>query len=175
MGRSRDCGDLITDLAAAANKTTEMSLAPFMLSPLEYGILDSCGREEANTVTELSRATSLDCSSVSRLVTKLVDRRLIGRQRLSKDRRTLRLSLTEEGRSLAQRLTERLNARQTLLMNGLSSEERSAFTSTAHKIILNLEHPMAPWPASGEEDETSLPRDFPGEDPGWEGLKYKRH
>ncbi len=162
MGRSQDFGHLITDLAAVADKTTEMSLAPFMLSPLEYGILDICSRGEANTVTELSRVTSLDCSSVSRVVSRLVDRRLIGRQRLSKDRRTLRLRLTEEGRALAQRLTERLKARQTLLMNGLSDEERSAFTSMAHKIISNLKDPMVSFPVSDEEAEGPLTYGFPG-------------
>lgn len=147
IDQSRDFGHLITDLAAASDRTTEMSLASFMLSPLEYRIMDSCGKGEANTVTELSRITALDCSTVSRLVSKLVTRKLISRQRLTRDRRTLRLSLTEEGRSLAQRLSERLNARQTLLLEGLSDEERSAFTSMAHKIISNLKDPVAPVPA----------------------------
>ena len=150
-----DIGHLITGLTAATARVTELSLAPYMLSPLEYRILDRCHRGEANTVTELSRLFPVDASVMSRLVSKLVDRNLVGRQRLSSDRRTVRLSLTEEGRFLAQRLGECMKTSQALLINGLSNEERTAFKTTAQKILANLEDGVAPSSAQGERDDSA--------------------
>ncbi len=96
-------------------------------------------RGEANTVTELARAFPVDASVMSREVSKLVDRGLISRKRRSLDRRTGRLSLTMDGRSLVQQLAEELSERQGLLMKGVSDDERAAFTATAHMILANLE------------------------------------
>ncbi len=150
-----DIGHLITGLTAANARVTELSLAPYMLSPLEYRILDRCHRGKASTVTELSRLFPVDASVMSRLVSKLVDRKLIGRQRLSRDRRTVRLSLTEEGRHLAQRLGECMKTSQALLMNGVSDDERTAFKSTAHKILANLEDGITPSSPQGERDDVA--------------------
>ena len=131
--------NVITDLTAAAVRATEVSLAPFMLSPLEYGILGKCVRGEANTVTELSLAFPVGTPAISRMVTRLVDRKLIDRQRLSSDRRTIRLMPTEQGIDLAHRLSERLEFDRDILMNALTDEERAAFTATARKITAAFE------------------------------------
>ncbi len=136
--RHEDFGNVMTGLSAAAARATEVSLAPFMLSPLEYRVLERCHRGEANTVTELARIFPVDASTMSRMVNKLVDRGLIRRRRLSKDRRTVLLKLTAEGNSVVDRLAECMRASQVALMDGISDEERHAFTATANKIIANL-------------------------------------
>ena len=132
-------GDLITGLTTAAARAADLSLAPYMLSPLEYGVLDYCHRGKANTVTELSRVFHVHASVMSRLVSKLVDRKLIHRQRLSSDRRTVRLSLTKDGRVLARTLAEELRGSQDLLMRGINGDEWTAFYTAAHKVLANLE------------------------------------
>ena len=169
-----DIGHLITSLNSAAAKSAELSLAPYMLSPLEYRILDRCHRGEANTVTELSRVFPVDASVMSRLVSKLVERKLIGRQRLSSDRRTVRLSLTEEGRFLAQRLAECIKTSQALLMNGVSDDERTAFKATAYKILANLEDRPGSPSAQPERDDAARPGVFHYTAPEAKGLKNGR-
>lgn len=130
--------DLITGLMVATAKATELSIAPFRISPLEYRILDKCHKGDANTVTELARIFPVYSPTISRRVSKLVDRGLIRRRRLSSDRRTVRLSLTEEGRVLVQTLSERLKSIQVVLMNEISNDEWESFTATAHKIMASL-------------------------------------
>ena len=169
-----DIVHLITGLTAAAARAAELSLAPFMLSPLEYKILDRCHRGEANTVTELSRVFPVDASVMSRLVSKLVDRKLIGRQRLSSDRRTVRLSLTEEGRFLAQRLDECMKTNYALLMNGVSDDEWTAFKAAAYKIMTNMEDGIAPSLAKNKRDDAVRPGGFRYTAPEVKGLKNGR-
>jgi DNA-binding MarR family transcriptional regulator len=137
--RPADLGRLITRLTATVAQASRVSLVPHDLSPLEYDILDRCHRGEANTVTELARALPGDASVVSRHVSKLVDRGLISRTRLSSDRRTVRLHLTADGRSLARALAAELQERQGLLMQGVSDAERRALARVVSKIHANSE------------------------------------
>ena len=146
-----DVGHLVTSLTAAAGEASVPSLVPCELSPLEYEILDRCHRNEANTVTELAHALPVDASVMSRQVSKLVDKGLLSRQRLSSDRRTIRLRPTPNGRSLARSLAEESRARQRLLMQGVSDDERAAFRATAHKILANLEELASRPPRRGRE------------------------
>lgn len=134
-----DIGDLITGLTAAAARARDLSLASSMLSPLEYGILDYCHRGKANTVTELSRVFHVHVSVMSRLVSKLADRKLIHRQRLPSDRRTVRLSLTNDGQALLRTLAEELRESNDLLVRGINGDEWAAFYAAAHKVLANLE------------------------------------
>ena len=56
----------------------------------------------------MAQALPLARSSISRTVTKLVDRGLIQRRRLLSDRRVVILTLTEEGMTLTQDLHRRV-------------------------------------------------------------------
>ncbi len=91
-----DLGRLLTSLTAATAEGSLVNLAPHSLSAPEYGILDRCSRGEAQTVTELASLLPGDASMMSRHVSKLVDRGLMGRTRLLEDRRTVRLRLTAD-------------------------------------------------------------------------------
>lgn len=131
--------DLIASLTAAVADASLSILVRHRLSLLEYGILDRCRRGEAHSVTKLAEVFPVDTSAMSRQVSKLVDRGLLRRRRLPSDRRTVRLSLTEKGRSLALVLAEELRARRSLLMKGISDDERAVFMAAAHKMLANLE------------------------------------
>ena len=153
---TEDIGHLMTSLTAAVARATELTLEPFMLSTLDYGIIDRCHREEANTATELARVFPVDVSVISRRVNDLVGRGLLSRRRLSGDRRRIRLSLTEEGRSVERTLAERVRESRTTLMNRISGDEWAAFIATSHKIMANLEAATAPSPARRESPTRRL-------------------
>ena len=55
------------------------------------------------------------------------------------DRRRVRLSLTEEGRSMTLRMAEQLRARESLMLNGIGEDERRMFVSVAERMMANVE------------------------------------
>ena len=59
------------------------------------------------TATELAQMLSADASSISRVVSKLVERGLLSRRRPREDRRKVLLKLTEEGVALGLELHEK--------------------------------------------------------------------
>ena len=76
-------------------------------------------------------------SSISRVVTKLVDRGLIQRRRLLGDRRVVILTLTEEGMTLTQDLHKRVQAYDARLCEGVSEGEMAAFVAVSAKVMTN--------------------------------------
>jgi DNA-binding MarR family transcriptional regulator len=83
---------------------------------------------EAMSQHELARRLGLEKSTVSRLVTGLVDRGWLSRTRNPDNRRLYRLQLTHDGQAAARQIGTQLRARHTELLNGLTAAERHGLT-----------------------------------------------
>ena len=76
-------------------------------------------------------ATSLDVtpSTASRMIERLVRKRLVGRTRTKEDRRTLRVYLTRAGRDAVGAVTDRRRAEVARILAAMPTDNRAAFTS----------------------------------------------
>ncbi len=113
--------------------------APFGLNHVEFSLLNACIQRNECTATELASVLPVDASRISRVVNTLVDMGMLRRRRLRSDRRTVMLSLTEEGSELAQRLHERMREYYAKLVDGVSTEELRVLESTTTKILANYD------------------------------------
>ena len=87
---------------------------------------------------ELADLTSIEVSTLSR-VSKAVQRDgLIRRKRTREDQRTVRVSLTEKGRELAQKIIPAAVKSQEEMFVGLSSQDVEQLISLLHKVVENL-------------------------------------
>jgi MarR family transcriptional regulator, lower aerobic nicotinate degradation pathway regulator len=93
-------------------------------------------RDREPIMNSLSRHLGLDKSSVSGLVDRAQRRGLVTRVPSETDRRALRVSITAQGRALADQVaaefTERVEGRDT----ALHPNERQAFTVLASRMII---------------------------------------
>ena len=96
-----------------------------------------CYQGEANTLTGLARVIPVDAAAISRQVDKLVAKGLVRRRRLSRDRRTVRLELTEAGRTLAPELAKCVHANNARFLTGISADEQAALIATIEKMLTN--------------------------------------
>jgi DNA-binding MarR family transcriptional regulator len=96
------------------------------------------------TMNELSKAVNLDISTMTRMVDQLVEKGLVERQTDAKDRRVVRVGLTEAGRKLHKKLEDALQSFYTNALNKFPKEEQII-------IIKNLQHIYADVSASLEE------------------------
>ena len=83
------------------------------LLPCHGDILHVLTEQETATVMELSRLTHRSKSTVSALVTKLVDLGYVARERSAEDSRVINLRLTEKGRAfipVSERISSELDA-----------------------------------------------------------------
>ena len=132
-------GYWVGSLASAFRKGLERRLTPFEVTPAQWAILELCYRGEANTPSGLSRLIPVDTAAISRQLDKLHEKGLIHRRRSARDRRSITVRLTEEGRALVPRLAPCVHANNEKLLSGVSDEERTALISTIQTVLINAQ------------------------------------
>ncbi len=130
-------GYWIGSLASAFRKGLEHELAPFDVTPTQWAILEMCYRGEANTVSGLARVIPVDAAAISRQLDKLGANGLIHRRRSTRDRRSITVRLTQEGRELAVKLAPCERANNTKFTDGITDEELTALINTIRKMLTN--------------------------------------
>lgn len=97
--------------------------ARFGLSAAEWRVMAAIAAAVTPTQADVGALTAMDKMTISRAVVGLAHRRLIDRTRHDGDRRTLRLSLTEEGQRVHDHVAPRALAVEARLLAALSAEE----------------------------------------------------
>lgn len=91
--------------------------------------------------SELADAFCVGKSSITAIVTRLVDKRLISRIPDEKDRRVTYLSVTEEGKRLSDEVEERIQELLYGYMGQFDGKEALAFIETFEKLAKVLTEP----------------------------------
>ena len=92
-------------------------------------------RDREPTMQELGRFLGLDKSSISGLVDRAERRGLVRRIPSVEDRRAVRVSLTEDGRTLGGRVALAFGARIDAYVVGLPTAEREELTRLATRVV----------------------------------------
>lgn len=103
--------------------------------------------KKALTVNELAEATLTHQSSVSVVVSKLVGRKLIERTQDKIDSRSVRLSITAEGKYLLSKSPSSVQERLTQALSKMTSRERKGLVEGLQALIEK---------AGMQEDEASM-------------------
>ncbi len=131
----RELGYLVGTLASAMRIGLDRELASFNISSGQWAILDACHEGEADTLTSLSRVIPLDSASISRHVERLVRLGLLHRSRSTRDRRRVRLSLTDAGNRLMPELAQRVQANNAKFLAGIAEHEQEAMMRTMQRML----------------------------------------
>lgn len=123
--------------AAVARQVANDLMAAYDLSSTEYSLLKFCMEHGECTATQLAGALPVDASRISRIVNRLVERKLLRRRRPREDRRTVMLTLTEDAKELTSRVMESERIFDVTLTDGISDEEKEVFISVAMKVLAN--------------------------------------
>ncbi len=99
------------------------------ISGAQLFVLQALAEEPASSLNDLADRTLTDQSSVSVVVKRLAERKLVARRPSAVDGRRVELSLTAAGRRLLARCPEPTQARLVLALRRLSAAELSGLTS----------------------------------------------
>jgi DNA-binding MarR family transcriptional regulator len=104
------------------------------LPQVEWRIIALLGNMPAMGLTELAHRAGLDKSQICRGVNNLVRRELLDRSSDLGDNRAIRLSLTERGGAMFERLLGAAQERNSFLLGDLHAKERAAFLALLDRI-----------------------------------------
>jgi DNA-binding MarR family transcriptional regulator len=95
----------------------------FGVSLHQWRILASLCRQAPQNITELAAHTSIEVSTLSRIVAALVADGMLARLRSGDDARAVSLTLTDEGREAAGRIIPVAALYERIALSGMSAEE----------------------------------------------------
>jgi DNA-binding MarR family transcriptional regulator len=105
------------------------------LSSAQLFVLSELGKTPAISLGELAERTHTDQSSVSVVVTRLVDAGLVQRDRAGEDARRLELSLTRAGRAALQKAPAVMQERILQAVERLPAAEQKRFADTFTRLL----------------------------------------
>ena len=131
-------GDL-TRLVKVMYQGIEARLSPVGLAVGEFSVLAACYSNESITISDLAEHVPLDVGRISRLVSSLEDRELIRKVRPKRDRRVVRVEMTDEGRALALKCMGQASEHYATVMSRVSEEELTDLIDFIETMIANAE------------------------------------
>ncbi len=126
-----ECARLILETFPHAMRTLahDMRDVPHGLGTVpQYRILAYLHHHGQDTMGGLAERHSVTMPTMTKIVAGLVDKGLVQREADPRDRRVVRLRLTETGDSLFMDLRARMEARLASLMAAMDDEERAALS-----------------------------------------------
>jgi DNA-binding MarR family transcriptional regulator len=109
----------------------------------EYDVLAALRRSGPRyqlTPTELYRSVLVTSATMTERLDRLQRRGLITRRPAARDRRSIQVELTDDGRALIDHAHTGLLAAEASLLDGLPPEDRTALAALLAKLAASLEH-----------------------------------
>lgn len=116
----------------------------FNLTPVQYGLMTALLQHSGSDQRTLGVEVGIDRTNVADVLERLQDRGLVRRARSEKDRRSVNVFITDEGRSLVDQMYASMIRAQERLLAPLDPEYRSAFIAMLAQLVEgNNEHSRA--------------------------------
>lgn len=110
----------------------------FGLSLHQWRVLACLSHQAPQSITELAAHTSIEVSTLSRMVSSLFDGGLLARVRSDDDARSVRLHLTDEGRELADHIIPVASLYERIALSGMSEDEVVSLKALLAKVYNNV-------------------------------------
>lgn len=104
-----------------------------------YRVLAALSEGGDQRLTDLNAMTSVEMTTLSRLVATMERRRLVLRRRPKDNLRTVQISLTSAGRNLAERLLPRASHYEQTALRNLGAMESETLKATLVSVYRNLD------------------------------------
>jgi DNA-binding MarR family transcriptional regulator len=137
-----DLGDylpyLINRIGAAFVGRYEQELAPHGISIAMWRVLAALSTNGNQRQIDVSEHTSIDVSTISRLITRLVTLELVTRTRSDTNNREVSVELTPKGRALVNRLIPRARELEAEAVAGIPATELAITRETLRRMYDNM-------------------------------------
>ncbi len=130
-------GYLLKHAQLALHRTLDAKMAELDLTALQWAPLLLLATGNGKTAAELSRASGVETSTMTRMLDRLETKELIIRRRCKNDRRIIYLDLTDAGRLIAAKIPYILAESFNYHLRGFTADELDTLKSLLRRIRAN--------------------------------------
>jgi MarR family transcriptional regulator, organic hydroperoxide resistance regulator len=131
-------GYLIAKVGVRTWELFSRELAPYGCTIPMYRVLAGLWEKGDQQLGELSTMTTIELSTLSRLVSSMKRKGLVSRVRVESDERSVRLNLTAKGRALCEELMALAARSEAAYMRSLGEDEVVALKRSLNTVFTNL-------------------------------------
>jgi DNA-binding MarR family transcriptional regulator len=124
--------------SAVAERFTAETLVDHDLSIAMWRVMVVLSAKGEQRLIDLSGMTAVDVSTLSRLVTRLVRRGLVTRNRSKTSSREVVIDLSAKGRALVERLIPHGHAIEATMIAGIAPQDEAAAKRVLRQVYRNL-------------------------------------
>ena len=135
----RAIGDLLRTVRTDLLSSLDRELAEHRISGAQHAILAALAEDGIDSAANLCRAMSYDPGAMTRMLDRLERKGLVHRARCRKDRRVVRLELTDEGQRLCRDIPYNLSRVLNSMLRGFTAEEVEIFKGLTRRMLANAE------------------------------------
>lgn len=143
MERQREGGFLIAKIHQLAGRIFARKLKKYRIdeiNPAQGRILFALWQNDAISIQELAKKTSLGKSTLTSMLDRLEEAGHVTRVPSGEDRRKILIKLTDKNRALRDEYAQVSNEMTELFYAGFSGMEITQFEKNLRRILNNLEH-----------------------------------
>ena len=132
----RCVGPLINRVRLALLEALDRAFSPLNVTAAQYAILATLA-SGADSASQICRGISYDAGAMTRMIDRLEQRGLLQRVRVGDDRRTVKLELTEEGKTLYPKMRASAMAVVNDLLRGFTKAEAQQLEGFLKRMLEN--------------------------------------
>jgi DNA-binding MarR family transcriptional regulator len=132
-------GYLVNKVGVGIGELFSRDLAAHDVTLPMYRVLAGLREKGDQQLGELSAMTTVELSTLSRLVSAMKRKGLVSRVRTETDERSIRINLTAKGRSLATEVTAIAERHESVYVRTLGDDEITVLKRTLATVFHNLE------------------------------------
>jgi DNA-binding MarR family transcriptional regulator len=132
----RCVGPLINRVRLALLEALDHAFSPLNVTAAQYAILATLA-SGADSASQICRGISYDAGAMTRMIDRLEQRGLLQRVRVGDDRRTVKLELTEEGKTLYPKMRASAMAVVNDLLRGFTKAEAQQLEGFLKRMLEN--------------------------------------
>ena len=126
---------LLTQVQLRVNMTFKENLRAHDITPAQYVLLYYLWEEDGLAPSQLASLSGLDASTITGLLTRLEDKKLIVRKHSDEDRRSVNVHLTKSGANMRDKISEVVERSNAMVMSPFSEEEQTILKSFLKRLI----------------------------------------
>ncbi len=127
---------ILTKVQQSVYQIFKAELQPYGVTPGQYGVLKCLWDKNGQTAKQLAERLFLDSSTITGVLDRLESKELVKRQPAFKDRRALRVVLTEKGREMEGPLTQAIISADQKALSKLGDVEKERLLQLLEKLSL---------------------------------------